>query len=276
MKEHLTDKTNTVYPDFTDLKKYALILLTDGARTGLGAVLMQRQPDKTERVVQYRARATTKHEAAGSATQLELACLIQALTWFSSILRLGKFSIRTDHVTLVHLKPLKHNMPGKLLRYAILLDSFDYTIEHAKGKSHTLPDALSRGPFLSEETQAAESSAKELDPLSLNSITDNYLREIESTIEGQIKSHSRHYRRHAKILTFAPIEMQDIVEPRANAAQEINNNEADKLQPQAQSQHISKPTVEDIARHAADLPPITIKTQSQNPYFREIINVWYS
>jgi hypothetical protein len=199
LKQHLLGDTILVYPNFSDLEKYPFVLLTDAARHGLGAVLLQKQPDGTERVVQYKARATTRVESAGSATQLELACLIQALTWFSSILRLAKFIIRTDHVSLTHLKSLKNSTHGKLLRYAILPDSFDYTIEHAKGKQHSLPDALSRRPFSEEEKKEAESSAVELDPLYLTVITDAYFDEIPSTVESRAKSHSRHFRRHAQI-----------------------------------------------------------------------------
>jgi hypothetical protein len=157
LKEHLLRDTIHVYPNFSNLEKYSFVLLIDAARYGYGAVLAQKQPDGTQRVIQYKARATTRTEAAGSATQFELACLIQALTWFSSILRLGKFIIRTDHVSLTHLKSLKHSTHGKLLRYAILLDSFDYTIEHAKGKQHSLPDALSRRPFSELEKREAGS-----------------------------------------------------------------------------------------------------------------------
>jgi hypothetical protein len=188
LKQHLMGDTILVYPNFSNLEKYPFVLLTDGARHGLGAVLVQKQEDGTERVIQYKARATTRVEASGSATQLELACLIQALTWFSSILRLAKFIIRTDHVALAHLKSLKHSTHGKLLRYAILLDSFDYTIEHAKGKQHLLPDALSRRPFSEEEKREAESSAVELDPLYLTAITDAYFEEIPSTVESRAKS----------------------------------------------------------------------------------------
>jgi hypothetical protein len=224
LKQHLLGDTILVYPNFSDLEKYPFVLLTDAARHGLGAVLLQKQSDGTERVVQYKARATTRVESAGSATQLELACLIQALTWFSSILRLAKFVIRTDHVSLTHLKSLKNSTHGKLLRYAILLDSFDYTIEHAKGKQHSLPDALSRRPFSEEEKKEAESSAVELDPLYLTAITEAYFDEIPSTIESRAKSHSRHFRRHAQILTFAPIELQDVVESQTNAQSKANTS----------------------------------------------------
>jgi hypothetical protein len=269
LKEHLMGDTILVYPNFSNLEKYPFVLLIDAARYGYGAVLAQKQPDGTERVIQYKARATTRTEAAGSATQLELACLIQALTWFSSILRLGKFIIRTDHVSLTHLKSLKHSTHGKLLRYAILLDSFDYTIEHAKGKQHSLPDALSRRPFSEQEKREAESSAVELEPLYLTAITDAYFDEIPSTIESRAKSHSRHYRRHAQVLTFAPIELQDVVEPQAAAQNKANKSDTAQTEPQLSP---PEPTAEEISRYAADLPPITLQTQNEDPYFREIIS----
>lgn len=172
-----------MYPNFTDLEKYPFILLLDVARTGLGAVLTLRQPDGTGRVIQYRAQATTRRESAGSATQLQLACLIQALTWYSSIRRLSKFLIRKDHVTLVRLESLKHSTQGKLLLYAIFLDSLDYTIEHAKGKAHTLPDALSRRPLSSEETRSAETIAMELHPLYLNGLKMITLKKLNQLLK---------------------------------------------------------------------------------------------
>jgi hypothetical protein len=266
LKLHLLGDTILVYPNFSDLEKYPFLLLTDAARYGLGAVLLQKQPDGTERVIQYKARATTRVEQAGSATQLELACLIQALTWFSSILRLAKFVIRTDHVSLTHLKSLKSSTHGKLLRYAILLDSFDYTIEHANGKQHSLPDALSRRPFSEEEKKEAESSAVELDPLYLTAISEAYFDEIPSTIESRAKSHSRHFRRHAQVLTFAPIELQDVVEPQTSAQSKASAT----AQPEPSPVQI-EPTEDELARYAGDLPPVTLQTQSEDPYFEQII-----
>lgn len=79
----------------------------DATRTRFGVVLMQRLPDGTERVVECRARAISRQEATGSATQLELACLIEALQWFSSLLRLIRFIFRSDHSSLIHLNSFK-------------------------------------------------------------------------------------------------------------------------------------------------------------------------
>jgi hypothetical protein len=63
LKEHLMGDTILVYPDFSNLGKYPFVLLIDAARYGYGAVLAQEQPDGTERVIQYKARATTRTEA---------------------------------------------------------------------------------------------------------------------------------------------------------------------------------------------------------------------
>lgn len=53
--------------------------------------------------------------------------------------------------------------------------------------------------------------------------------------------------------------MGGIVEPRTTTSQEININELGEQRTQAQSQQTRKPTAEDIAKHAFDLPPITIE-----------------
>jgi hypothetical protein len=65
LKQHLMGDTILVYPNFSDLEKYPFLLLTDAARHGLGAVLMQKQADGTERVIQYKARATTRTRQQG-------------------------------------------------------------------------------------------------------------------------------------------------------------------------------------------------------------------
>lgn len=75
-------------------------------------------------------------------------------------------------------------------------------------------------------------------------------------------------------MTFVPITLADVAEPTGDAQHEAKSSDANK-QPsqQAQPQHPSQPTAVDIGRWAADLPPITVETQSRDKYFREIINL---
>jgi hypothetical protein len=106
--------------------------------------LGQIQPDGSTRIIEFRARPTTKRESLGSATALELTSLIQAIRWHEPFLRLAPFLIRVDHVTLTYLKELKHSKNPKLLRYALLLSEFDFKIEYTKGRTHTLADERAR------------------------------------------------------------------------------------------------------------------------------------
>jgi hypothetical protein len=88
IKEILTSEPILGYPRFDNLEHNYFIVICDGSRSGFGACLMQRQPDGTEKILEYRARATNKHEKLGGATDLELGCLIQAIRWFEYLLRL--------------------------------------------------------------------------------------------------------------------------------------------------------------------------------------------
>jgi hypothetical protein len=147
LKDKLTSDNILVYPRFDQLDKYPFIVEVDGSRNGFGATLMQKQPDGTEKVISYQARATRSCERNATATSLELCCLVQSLQWFSQYRTLAKFILRTDHISLTYIKNLKHSSQSKLLRYALLISEHDFDIEHIKGKKNLIADALSRRPF---------------------------------------------------------------------------------------------------------------------------------
>jgi hypothetical protein len=160
------------------------------------------------------------------------------------------------------------------LRYALLLSEFDYKkIEYTKGRTHTLADSLSRRPFTQAERDQVEKSQKEVDPLFLSAISEELLEDMAPSDNQIWKSHSRHYRRHAKITHFAPITLQDTVhQPAPNL---------DVAQPQ-HSQLLSSaddssdtapfPTVDDIMNATENLPPISLQTQRTDEYFAKIID----
>jgi hypothetical protein len=98
----------------------------------------------------------------------------------------------------------------------LLLSEFDFKIEYTRGRTRTLADSLSRRPFTQEERYQVEKCQQEVDPLFLSgvsAISEDLLHDM-APLESQIwKSHSRHYRRHAKIMHLAPITLQDIAHP---------------------------------------------------------------
>jgi hypothetical protein len=143
----------------------------------------------TEKILEYRARATNKHEKLGGATDLELGCFIQAIRWFESLLRLAPFVVRVDHLALTYLASLKYSTNAKLQRYALLSD-FQSKVEYKKGKSHTLADSLSRKPFTEQEKAQAEQIEPDADLAFLSSLTDDYLGDIQPSHVSIFKSHS--------------------------------------------------------------------------------------
>ena len=70
-----------------------------------------------------------------------------AVAWSIKKLRLYiegyHFTMLTDHTALKWLKNLK-DPTGRLTRWAIKLQQWDFEIVHWKGSQHQLPDALSR------------------------------------------------------------------------------------------------------------------------------------
>ena len=126
-------------------------LHTDACKTGLGAVLVQMDGD-AERVISYASRSLTKTEV--NYNQWELECL--AMLWASKLLRMyllgQKYKIVTDSNAAKHIMGLNsENAGGRLLRWSLALQDFDFYIEHRKGKRHANADGLSRLPLSSTQ-----------------------------------------------------------------------------------------------------------------------------
>jgi hypothetical protein len=267
----LIKQTVLAYPSFDNLKDCPFVVICDGSKRSVGSALGQIQPDGTTRIIEYRARPTSKRESLGSATALELVSLIQAIRWHEPFLRLAPFVIRIDHVTLTFLRELKHNKNPKLLRYALLLSEFDYKVEYTKGRTHTLADSLSRRPFIQEERDQVEKCQQEVDPLFLSVISKELLEDMAPSDNQIWKSHSRHYRRHAKITHCAPITLQETAQPSAP--------NLDAAQPQLSSADDSSdtapfPTVDDIIRRLKIFRPSRYKRREQTNILQKSLTFW--
>lgn len=121
---------------------YPFILQCDASSYGLGAVLSQKYEGK-EHVICYLSRALTKNEAKFSVTEKECISVIWACEKLRCYLENTFFTIITDHHSLVWLNNLK-NPTGRLGRWALRLQQFDFEIVHRPGKEHLVPDCLSR------------------------------------------------------------------------------------------------------------------------------------
>lgn len=137
-------------------------LHTDASMFGFGAVLMQRDSsDGKLHPVYYASGKTTEAESKYSSYELEILAVVRALKKFRVYLLGIPFKIVTDCRAFT-LTMNKKDLCVRVARWALLLEEFNYTIEHRSGSSMRHVDALSRIPVssclftVSEDTLTAK------------------------------------------------------------------------------------------------------------------------
>lgn len=118
------------------------VVQTDASAYGIGCVLSQPHPEG-DKVICYLSRSLTRQERAYSTTQRECLAVVWSLEKLRPYLELVPFTVVTDHYSLLWLQNLK-DLNGRLARWSVRLQQFDFTLVHRKGKEHVVPDALSR------------------------------------------------------------------------------------------------------------------------------------
>jgi hypothetical protein len=138
LKELLISAPHLSAPDFSRL----FTIQCDASSFVLGAVLTQTFDDG-ERPICYLSRSLTRTERNLSTTEKECLCVIWAVEKLRHYLEGTRFVVITDHNSLLWLHRLK-DPQGRLARWALLLQPYDFEIKHRPGKDHVVPDLLSR------------------------------------------------------------------------------------------------------------------------------------
>ena len=124
-------------------------LYTDASGFALGAILSQKDENGKEYVCGYISRLLKGAEVHYGITEKECLAVVWAIKYYRIYLYGTKFEVITDHVALKWLMNI-NDPTGRLARWAIYLQIYDFEIIHRKGKSHQNVDALSR-PVLAVE-----------------------------------------------------------------------------------------------------------------------------
>lgn len=138
IKNQLVSAPILTCPDFSK----PFVLQTDASAFGIGAVLTQQFEDG-EKVISYLSRSLTRSERNYSTTERECLSVIWAVEKLRYYLEGTQFTVITDHASLVWLHNLK-DPSGRLARWAVRLQPFNFRIIHRKGKENIVPDYLSR------------------------------------------------------------------------------------------------------------------------------------
>lgn len=170
IKDHLVSSPILTCPDFN----LPFSVQTDASNVGIGAVLTQ-NIEGQERVICYISRSLTKSERNFSVTERECLAVLWAIERLRPYLEGTHFTVITDHHSLIWLNNLKEPT-GRLARWAVRIQQYDFTIQHRKGKDHVVPDALSRAiPAVDTVTTPdSDETDNNSDNTEINSRTDRW------------------------------------------------------------------------------------------------------
>ncbi|KAE8973500.1 hypothetical protein PR001_g26291, partial [Phytophthora rubi] len=142
VKEILTTKPLLIYPNF----RLPFRVVTDASKIGLGACLMQDHGEGW-RPVAYASKVNSAAESNYGITELECLAVVWAIKLFRPYLYDRRFTIVTDHSALKWLMK-SPNLTGKLHRWALTLQEYEFEVEYRPGSTNVVADALSRAPVL--------------------------------------------------------------------------------------------------------------------------------
>lgn len=187
------------------------ILHTDASGHGIGAVLLQRDAKHRERVVAYASRSLTRAEKNYTITEQECLAVVWSVQKFRPYLYGRHFTVVTDHHALCWLSSLK-NLSGRLGRWILRLQEYDFTVTYKSGLKHLDADALSRCPLVpSSDDVASPSHAPSLPVAPVTYATaddrrelidhqraDSYCRKIMDRLAGSTRPPNSRLRRQLR------------------------------------------------------------------------------
>lgn len=138
LKTALTTTPILCVPDYT--KEFSV--QCDASNKGVGAVLFQ-TINGSEKPVAYTSRKLSERESKYTTSERELLSVLHAVEQFRPYVEGSHFKIYTDNSSLLWLQKQK-DPHGRLARWAMRLQQFDYELLHRKGKENVVPDVLSR------------------------------------------------------------------------------------------------------------------------------------
>lgn len=139
LKSALVSSPVLATPDYS--KRF--FIQCDASSTGIGAVLFQKDEENSDRPLAYMSQKLNAAQRNYSVTELECLAAVQAIKKFRSYVEGLPFTVITDHASLTWLMSSK-DITGRLARWSLKLQGYNFDIEYRKGTQNIVPDALSR------------------------------------------------------------------------------------------------------------------------------------
>uniref|UniRef100_A0ABD2WHR2 RNA-directed DNA polymerase n=1 Tax=Trichogramma kaykai TaxID=54128 RepID=A0ABD2WHR2_9HYME len=163
LKRALTVAPVLARPDFTK----PFIIQCDASGTALGAVLVQEDVDGEHPII-YLSRVLTPAERNYSTSEKECLAILWSIKKLRPYVEGYEFVVITDHSALTWLRNLK-DPTGRLARWSLEMQQWNFKVIHRKGKLMYVADALSRlqgaeAHMIASITEVADTFGEIADP----------------------------------------------------------------------------------------------------------------
>ena len=143
-----TLKTCVASPPILKLPNFnkPFILQTDASNIGIGAVILQEGEDGEKYPIAFASRKLLPRETRYSTIEKECLSIVWSTTKFEEYLYGKEFILETDHQPLQYLKTSQYQN-GRIMRWALTLQPYRFTVRSIKGSENVGADFLSRHPI---------------------------------------------------------------------------------------------------------------------------------
>ena len=173
LKKALTTAPLLIHPNYNE----PFILQCDASQDGVGCVLIQLDSEGIEKPVAYMSKKLNRAQRNYSTSEQECLAAVLGVNKFRAYIEGHPFKILTDHASLKWLMQQK-DLTGRLARWSLKLQGFDFMIEHRRGNLNVVPDALSRmyNPVdtLDLTTQIIDLESDHFDSVDYRKLIDHY------------------------------------------------------------------------------------------------------
>jgi hypothetical protein len=126
------------------------ILHTNWSALGIGVIFGQLDEEGKEYVITYASRSNNKAENNYSSYEGECLTVVWAVIHFRPYLYGTNFTLNTDH-QLIKWLMTNDKLIGKLARWALILQEYEFKVILQPGITHQNVDTMSRRPFIASE-----------------------------------------------------------------------------------------------------------------------------
>ena len=172
LKPALLSAPVLAFPNFDE----QFLLYVDASLSGIGFALAQIQKGK-EVMIAYNGRRLNQAERNYTTREREALALVEGIKKFQPYLQNRKFVVYTDHSSLRWLMNVK-DATGRLARWALFLQQYNFEISHRPGCQNGNADALSRRPYPTTNLNALQQSEPETNKIRGKQRKDPELSEI--------------------------------------------------------------------------------------------------